>query len=211
MKGYPGLLLVLFWAQGYRREAIGSALLALGLNLDALCFFNGGPLHNLEGLLQNLSWFNRVVTHDTGNMGFSADPFNALRILSLGLHKGGMEGFLSNAADRLVQPYALGWLILGLGIWQGFSSDISHARRLLWVSVAMMWFPNVCADYKLICLLPSLFWICADKRMWTWRDYSIFICLLYVLIPKNYLFLFSDVSASCLIDPLLLTLALVAA
>jgi hypothetical protein len=63
---------------------------------------------------------------------------------------------------------------------------------------------NVCADYKLVALMLPLMALIRYEGRWTSKEFTVFTCLLFVMIPKNYVYLFSDVSASCLLDPILL-------
>jgi hypothetical protein len=207
-KGYPGLLLLLFVRRGYWQEALACGWLALGVNVGALCWFQGGITHNAEGFVAAIRLFNHVVTARNENLGFSADPYNALRIISLGVNKGGLDPAIAAACDAVTSAYIFGWVFLANAVWSAFRKDISEARRLFAVTMGMLWFPNVCADYKLLCLVPTVLLLCAQKERWCWRDYVVFLCVLYVLVPEQYLFLYSDVSVSCLIDPALLTLSL---
>lgn len=231
LKGYPLLLCPLFAARGRWRAALlapVAPVAALLLNLSALRSMRGGLVRNWTGLRLGMASFHRYYIVGLLGMHYSADPYNAIRMLEIWwsgatpiyVHTA-MMNYPYFAADRpapveLIDnlmrladcyPY-FSWAVLAACVAYTLLARAPFHRRLLAATLGMLLWPDVANDYKLLHLLPVLFFMAVSGTPWSRTDRLAFGAILLLLVPKHYYFLFSDVSVSCLVSPLLLLLLL---
>lgn len=203
LKGYPLALSGLFLAQKLWRQALLAALAAAVLNALALASLAGGFMHNWEGFTHGLWAYQKIYVEGDLGMRFCADPLDAMKISKLLFVP--ESGNASACLHWLMEHYH--WLS-GIGLMASAAyGAFSHApfhRRLLALTLAMLLFPDLCPDYRLIHLMAPLFFLCTAEEAWTSWDRLTFICIILLSMPKHYFFVLSDASISCLIDPLLL-------
>ena len=201
-KGYPVALCLL--ALPIRRyfQALLPAVVGLVLTIYAFSFLNGGYHRNVAGLRMGMQAFR--AQHVLGLLGtrYSADPYDAIRIVTL-------KWWHVMPGQALLTVYSL--LSAGFALLCVYFTLFVPAkrwRRVMAVCLVAIIFPDVAADYKLLMLLPGLLCFIAEAKV-SGRNSVVAFCLGGLLIPKNYYQFFMSyawfrVSVGSLISPVLL-------
>ncbi|HTA17483.1 MAG TPA: glycosyltransferase 87 family protein [bacterium] len=203
VKGYPAVLCLLFVKRGHWRCGMLAALVALALSLEAFACLSGGFLHNVVGLFNGLRGY--LAFSGSGNAAaFASDPYDGLLVLGFWRPE-----FLPRVLPCIATLWqaAKNFVVAGCLAYALLARAPFH-RCLLAATLGMMLVPGLIADYKLLHLLPVLFFMAVEEEPWTLPDRVAFASLLALLVSKNYYFLGPDHSVSCLINPLLLLLLL---
>jgi hypothetical protein len=204
VKIYPVALCVLFWARGQRKAAVLAVLAAFGLTVLGLVSLVGGLGPNVLGMLKGLEQYREGGIRGLMTMKYCADPYNFLRVIGIGFRAKKIS-FLSTVLPNMVRFYPVFSIPAAVAcssyaLW----STAPFHRRLLAVTLVLMLFPYAANDYKLVYLISVLWFMAVAPEPWTRLDRVAFLALCLLLIPKNYLFLYLNVSFSCLISPLLM-------
>lgn len=206
LKGFP-FAAVLLWCD--RRRALGAATAVGGLValivIPAITF-KGGIVASLRGLLDQLARYHEGYVVGVFSSHYSADWLNAARVL---LRWRGV------AFDwGTIVP----WYEFAATIWAGLLSFLTlfvlqeRWRKILAVGLIMVTFPNVANDYKLVFFLPAILEWLKSAAGNDWRSTLFGIAMALLMVPKHFYFPnANDVSSiSCVISPLLISLASVA-
>lgn len=211
MKLFPVVMLALFIADKKYKETALTILWTLLLSLICLAIFKGGLYENVMYLLQggNLANNSNIATFVGNNnlvqRGVTLFTFFKASFCQLGLINNiDMIKFLKFYKIIMIVNFLFLFLYIML------------VERELWKKVAllvfaMLLFPHISADYKLIhVFIPLFIFINAEAD----KKYDIFYTIMFsfLLIPKDYVFLnrvFSDsgtydISIGVLINPLIM-------
>ena len=199
LKGYPAIFLLFF----VERRKYLYALLAAGLSIvltgGSCLILSRGFYWNWSGFLHGLSEFHRLYVVETWSMHYSSDLYNALRILSK------IKPGLASAIAFMLKNYGLiSFIVAMVCILYFLFAESSRRLRVVAFSGALLFYPNIINDYKLIFLLLPLVFLVFDDGKWTWREILCVSCVLGLLVPKHYYVLFNDVTISCILNPLFL-------
>lgn len=204
MKGYPLGLVVVFAALGRWRCAALTVAATAALSAIALACFKGGLIVNWIGFRYGLYVFKYNYTLGMCSAHYCADPLNGMKIALRT-----WPGFAPRLVSFCVRHYA--WFgragLLACCSYTVLTKAAFH-RRLLAAVLAIMLYPNVVNDYKLINLAVALFFMATAAEPWDRGDHIRFWAVLLLLVPKNYSFISQDASISCIVSPLLLLLVL---
>jgi hypothetical protein len=197
-KGYPGIYLLLLLQRKRFRELLYALASSVVINLMAIFAF-GGITHTVAGLADGLKSFNEIYVIGNASMHYSIDFYNMAKIL----YK--IDLFPVDPSSMPSLFTAFGGVILIFSVMTFFlNSSWPFWRKIAVLTIPALFFPLIGNDYKaLLMLFPSLT-LCATKEAWTLKHYMAFLLFGLMLIPKNYIWLFDDVSISCIISPILI-------
>lgn len=199
MKGSPGVFGVLLLARRQYRAAALTAVLTLGFTVGSAALYPGGVARTVALITQNATVFRAGMVESNSSLAFNLSYFAVLKIANVVL------GIIPKAeVGRLILPYTVACLAAfvvltvllltrGGALWQ----------RVALLTLAMLLFPQMSGDYKLLhLLLPlGLFLETPPGR----RDAFYAVLFGLLLIPKAYAWLRFDVSIAVLLNPLLMT------
>jgi hypothetical protein len=201
IKGYPAFLCLVFVGRGRWRSGLLALVLAGVLSLEALFCLGGGAAHNVQGLMNGVRGYLDFSGSGNG-MAASADPNDALQIIEILRPR--LFSSLLPCIAVLCQVF-MECAAAACAVYALWSRAPFH-RCLLAATLGMMFIPNLIGDYKLLHLVPVIFFMAVEKKPWSRPDLVAFGTLLLLIVPKQYYFLRPYVSMACLIDPLLLLL-----
>lgn len=199
-KGYPGIYLLLLLESKRYRELLTALAISVALNFTALIAF-GGITHTVVGLLNGLKSFKEIYVIGNASMHYSIDFYNMAKIL----YK--IDLFPVDPVGIPSLFTLFGGMILFFSVMAFFfNTSWPFWRKVAVLTIPALFFPLIGNDYKaLLLLFPSLA-LCVTKEAWTRKHSMIFLLFGLMLIPKNYIWLFDDVSISCIISPVLIGL-----
>lgn len=203
VKGYPGFLGLLFLGRGRWRAVLLAAAVALALNAEALLRLHGGAAHNALGLMNGLRGYFGFAGSENSAPA-SADPYHALLII--GIRWPGLFPSLLPCVAVACQV-AMECAVAACAVFAMGARAPFH-RRLLAATLGMMLIPDLIADYKLLHLIPVVFFMAVSEKAWSKADLVAFGGLLFLIVPKQYCFLRDYVSMACLVNPLVLLVLL---
>lgn len=195
MKGFPVVLVLLFFIKKKYAEMLFSILLAILLTLGSLALFKGGLAANLNFLLQGQIFGAQSHFYGSANIvqrGVTLFTFFKIIFIESGwLARIDMSQFLS------------AYIKLAILSFIPLAAYIVFVEKILWKQVALLVFsmlllPHVSADYKLMHLyLPMFLFIISDD----YSDLDWFYLLVFglLMIPKDYAYFphtFSDAGAA---------------
>jgi hypothetical protein len=199
-KGYPGIyLLLLLERKRYRELSIAFAL-TVAINFITLMAL-GGISHTVAGLFDGLKSFKEIYVIGNASMHYSIDFYNMAKIL----YK--INLFPADPVKFPTLFTLFGGMVLFFSVTVFFlNASWPSWRKIAVLTIPVLFFPLIGNDYKaLLMLFPSLA-LCVTKEAWTWKHTTIFLLSGLMLVPKNYIFLFDDVSISCILNPVLIAL-----
>jgi hypothetical protein len=206
MKLYPGVFLVLF-IRDRKWKALGLTLAVTAtLTFVPLLLFRGGIVSNVSWMMDAFREFSQRST-GIGGLQHSSTLYGCIKIFFGMLYK---LGFLGVGSDFFVAfdasatiPYAVAVALLFAVICVPIVlKKVGNHAAILLLTGSMQLLPFVSYDYKLIAFyVPLAFFIARTKT----RRFDGSMAALYglLLIPKDYVFVFSDVSIAVLINSLI--------
>ena len=211
MKGYPAsFLLLLVLDRKYRSLifCIFSVIMMTGLTLYFMWY---GFDQNLNGFINNLNSYYRDYVVGGASLFASSDPYNAVRLIIIGIIKIWRKLILPNnvplsleaVSESILKIYSL--LSLSFAAIATFFVLAIHAKRWKKVTVICLIaliFPNVANDYKLCFLFPGLYLLLTENKF-SRSEKNSFALLCILMIPKSYIFI-QGKPISMLINPMLL-------
>lgn len=209
MKVYPAVFLVLLWSEKKYRQSVLTILVTLLITVGSLLVLRGGFHENLGFILSGFALNNKVFLPDNNLLLAGVSLFSVLKYL---LHSAGTALPQGLEGLGLLRAYS----VTVLAVFGFMSLYIVRIERVLWKKVAllvfaMLLFPHVSFDYKLISLfLPIYLFIKEAQPSRSDLLYAAAFGLL--LIPKNYVFLSfftftgvtNDVGIDTLLNPMIM-------
>ena len=204
LKGYPAIFLLLAMVDRRYGQIILACGIALVLTLSALAFFDGGLVHNFVGLKLGLETYRQRYVLGFGSIHYSADPYNAIRLVYEIFRRLTGSGALQSTTPLLLDIYNLASFCIAL-VFTFFVLFVpcSRWRRVMAVCLLAILFPNVANDYKLLMLLPGLCALIADAEN-AQRETRALQYVAVLMVPKHYYFILG-VSISSIISPIFLS------
>jgi hypothetical protein len=199
IKGYPALLVLVFFVHRRYWSGILSVTLAVLLSVVSLCLFQNGLDVNWVGLKIGLANFKSYYVIGNGSTHYSADFHNAIKIMDTLV--GPVFSFPVGEVLAIWFTRVFSFPLLVISVAYFVLVRRLFHRRLTVLFLAMIAYPNVINDYKLTLLLIPLFCLVISDEEWGVRDRTAAGFMICLLIPKNYYFIYSDVSISCLLSP----------
>jgi len=213
MKLYPILFLVLFLIKKRYRETFVTVGLVAILTLLPLFIFKGGFVANLNIVLAGSNiGSNPVFSLFLDNNNFILRSLSLFTFIKVVLYEMNSIDIVNMAVFSKVYS-AAGALLIALSM-----AYVLFVEKELWkqaaiVVFAMLLFPHVSGDYKLIhVFIPLVLFINHGMKSSADKYYAVLFALL--LIPKDY-YIFtnlvsdsgaSDISLSVLLNPLIMML-----
>ena len=166
---------------------------------------------NLNGFINNLNSYYRDYVVGGASLFASSDPYNAVRLIIIGIIKIWRKLILPNnvplsleaVSESILKIYSL--LSLSFAAIATFFVLAIHAKRWKKVTVICLIaliFPNVANDYKLCFLFPGLYLLLTENKF-SRSEKNSFALLCILMIPKSYIFI-QGKPISMLINPMLL-------
>ena len=211
-KLYPAVYLVIFLRDRKYSNIAWTLFLVLVLSFFSLSVFQGGVIGSIENMFHAFGEFNVRMMGMEG-VHHNASIYGIVKILAIGLLKAfprHREWFpqMFDFENYIYLPYAV-FAFVSFAAVSFFlvKRRVSNHECWLVLTVLMILLPNVSHDYKLINLLiPLLFFFMEKDDGPKIVTYAVLYGLL--LIPKDYVILFRDVSIASLINPVLLIILL---
>ncbi len=207
MKLYPAVFLMLFLSEKRYKEFMLTSLLCLLLTVISLFLFEGGFIANLKFVLSGFGISGNYNLANNNVMQSGVGLFSMVKALLIST--GAIETVNMATINRI---YVLSVMVT----FCGMLAFIFLARVELWkkaalLTFAMLLFPQISGEYKLLHLYVPMFLFINNKHS-SKSDmvYSVIFGLL--LIPKNY-YIFpsivsdsgtADISIRVVLNPLLM-------
>ena len=235
MKGFPVLLLPLFWAKKRFKEFFYCIGFSFLLTIVPLVMAKGGIIPNILCFLKHLGNYFSVMAINNGGLGFGSSLFGIVKFIIFWLngcfklfpHQIGDTAFYFYSFLVSENNYIYGLVSRALGIFTPIAGILTLLviiyvifvekefwKQVLLLIICTIIFTPVSGDYKLLHLyIPMWLFIKSENKSKSDWIYAILFGL--ILIPKNYLqFIEPSVpnsffSISIVIDPLILTIMLV--
>jgi hypothetical protein len=203
LKIYPVLFAIIYLKDRRYRELILAACYTMLLTLGSLAILDGGVVDNIKGFIE--------VMH------LSADT---LKTDWLWAHRGSSSFFSS---WRLFAAFHVGDSAVALcEHWYPFLSTIFGLCSLLFVFYRKLEFwqlaaiivclvtglPTVSNDYRLTLLLPVIVLMNSAEMTGSMVLQTMFLCVAFLLVPKNIFYLHEDIGVSSMISGMILLLLL---
>lgn len=214
MKFYPGIFVILYLVRRQYRPMFAVGITTGLLSLLCASFYPGGAVTTFKNMSANMNEFKQAFIVGNSGMPFSCSYFGLIKVL-MRIYNNTVVTLADNYQNvslltpkisSLTLPYTITCLVL----FSLICLYLLFRERTLWKQVAlltfaMLLFPVVSFDYKLIHLLfPLMFFITADECENDDRSYALIFGLL--LIPKAYYWFMGSVSISVILNPLLMTM-----
>lgn len=200
MKGYPLAFLLLTIADRKYWLSMWTIFVAIGLTVLSLLYFNGGFIHNLTGWMNGLKSYNELYVFGFSSIYYSADPYNGLRyILSSLLNR------LLNNDERylLLSIYNIVSFIFAiLCVIFILCTNVMLWRKVMAVCLLAILFPNIAIHYKLLLLLPGLFYLFIEGE--DGKNLNDSIKGISVLMVSKSYFYFTGISIGSAINPIIM-------
>lgn len=198
MKIYPAGFVALLVARRLYSRAAAVLVLAALLTLGSAAALSGGPTRSLNGFLLTLSAFDKFYVVGDSSLHYSTDPYNGLRAVSVCLGWGLPGPNFRRVYDVLSFFTALVCVLFVV------LAKLPAWRRTSILGTALLLFPKVANDYKLLVLLPSMIQFLVEQAPSGPRERAFFTLGLLLLIPKHYFFWKEAIGLSCVLSPILL-------
>jgi hypothetical protein len=194
MKLYPGVFVVLFYADKKYKNIIYTGILVLALSVLSAAVMEGGIQASLQGLQNNLGLFKEAYMRSVMGLHFNTSLYGAITIL------GNKFTFLS-----IVIKY---YTVIALIAFALISLFIVLKEKEFWKRVSLLVFmmlllPQVTFDYKMIHLYIALM-LFLNSHKQSQHDMLYAILFGLILIPKDYLIIQPDISIAVFLNPLLM-------
>ena len=211
IKGYPAVFFLLLVFNGKFKSMIFCSLLTLLLTVAPLYFMWDGFERNLNGFQSNLNLYYQYYVIGGGSLFASSDPYNATRLIYIGVTKFFIKIFsLATAPSRLD---LISSTILSIYTMVSSTFAIVTAffvlmvpttrwKRVTGICLIAILFPNVANDYKLCMLFPGLYVFLLDGTN-IYEEKTSFLIFCLLMIPKSYFFI-DGKPISMVLNPLLL-------
>jgi hypothetical protein len=185
-KIYPAVFIVLLITEKKYKAAIKTGFLVIFFTLVSLLLFKGGFVKNFDYIFGFVQGINNYITNNIAvQRGVSL--FTALKISIIELGWINSVDFNNILRIYMISVFSM-FAVLCCLMW--YFSFKTWEKVFLLVS-AMLLFPHMSADYKLIFMYLPL-WFLVNENSSSRIDYLYLAAIGVLLIPKNY-FLLQDV------------------
>lgn len=200
MKGFPLAFLLLLVLDRRYLQVLTAVVLTLGLTVVSAMSLAGGISRTIAGLQFGMGTFQAEYVIKNGSLHYSTDLFN---LLKLGSKSGSLYGWWMYDPAAMLLPYHTVILVIALLVaFFVLLVPTRPWRRVYAICLLILVFPDVANDYKLLMLLPGVLFL-IDEPGETRLARRVLVLTALLLIPKHYVFLRSDISISCIINPIL--------
>lgn len=201
MKLYPAVFGVLFLADRKWKPLMLTAAASLGLTVAGAALLDGGIAASIDGLRNNLLLFKSTYLNTVHGLQHNSSIYVPTVIVASKL-----SAIRSYSA---IYPYLAILLFLAAAAYTAYREKV-YWKRVAILSFMMILLPQISYDYKLIHLfLPLLLFLGSADRSRLDPAYAAIFGLL--LIPKDYYYLFADVSINGSLNALLMSTLIVMA
>ncbi len=210
MKGYPGIFSLLFLSNKRYEDFFIFIAATLGLTVLSLVLFKGPILTNLSLLLRNLNGFNDQLMLSNLSMQHNSSLYEFFKTFYLMTQRIPWNPYYPTCT--ITTGY---YSIIALILLTGISIYVIFYEKILWrqltvLTTSILLLPQIALDYRqLLLFLPIYYFVNANDTFH--RQQELFYTILFglLLIPKNYVFLYGEISISNALNTiLLLTLTL---
>ncbi|MEJ7740623.1 MAG: glycosyltransferase family 87 protein [Chitinophagaceae bacterium] len=209
MKLYTGVFIILYLKEKKYKEAFFILLFCGVLSVLSMLSFDGGFLVNLQAMLAGFKSFN--YRYVESGYGFHHNhsmfiAFKLLYVLAIKFSTGGYLNLKPEAINSLLPFYSiLTFVLFGLIVFYVLRKNLPAWMNIFLLTSAILLFPHVSFDYKLIFVYLPLLYFLKEKRIFT-NDLLYAAGFGLLLIPHNYIYFFHDVSISTFIYPAVIML-----
>jgi hypothetical protein len=208
MKLYPAVFLVILLKDKRFKELFFVLLYVALLSFVSLALFQGGFRYNIKSALMITNVFNSTYSGVEG-IHWGVSFYGALKLTLFALYKiingRGVSSDLFHMIDKIAFPI---YLSVCLVVFTLISYLIVTVKSKPWqvvtiLLIMMVGFPNVSFDYKLLYfIIPTIMLIEASEE----KALLSAILLALLLVPKDYIFIYNDISVAVLINPAIMLL-----
>lgn len=188
MKIYPAVFIMLFIKEKRWKECIAFVLLTIALTFFALALFKTqGVSNNFHLFMEIYARMNETFVIGDRVLDYSSSLFQFLKIIIWYLPPYYHHLELYQQFIKHLQPY---YFLFCMVAFLFISAYILFIEKIMWkkvmlLTLAVILFPYVSADYKLIFLfIPFLLFVTTAKEEKYDRLYTVLFAFLF--IPKNY-------------------------
>lgn len=209
MKLYPAVFIFLFFKEKKYKEIVITIAATLCITVLSLMSYQGGFVENLQGMQSVLQGFNQSYSGAAG-LQHNVSYYGVLKLVTVGyyyvaqgIHDGATASVLANEVLKI--PYMfLVLLLFAFIVFHVLKYEQTLWKNVYLLSAAMILFPQVSFDYKLIHILIPIILFLQDE---SWTPFSKGYLVLFgiMLIPNNYLYIKGDISIAVIVYPIIMT------
>lgn len=204
VKLFPGILAILLLKKKKYHAFLLIPVLSILVNIGALFLFKSPVELSLRGMIDGERyWFETYVFNSSnilgGGLAYSSGIFNVIKFI-----------FINNNLSFWVNFYSIAAVILGIFVtYVVIFREKDFVRSVYLLTALLIILPHMSGDYRLMYIFIPLIYLVAQNKRYGFVEWSMFIVMLLVLIPKHYYFLFANVSISVLLNPALISFPII--
>lgn len=203
MKFYPIIFMTIFLLDKKYTLILKGIVLVFLITFVSLYSFSGEIGETYRNLLEGQKYFkDTYILSTSGGLAYNSSLF--------GILKGACVSTKTFITVEDLEFLSLIYFFVVIALYIGLIVFMLRKKLKKWeivtiITFSMILFPYVSFDYKLLFVfIPIFYYLCEESN--SDLDYIIIVLFSLLLIPKNFYFLFSNISISVVLNPLAMLL-----
>ncbi|MDD2828637.1 MAG: glycosyltransferase 87 family protein [Sulfuricurvum sp.] len=199
MKFYPIIFLTLFLLDKKYTVMVKTILLTSLITLISMYSFSGELNETYKNILLGQQFFkDNYVLADFGGLAYNNSLFGILKFVNLAMKK--VIG---------IKLLSLVYFITVISIYSSlvyfmWRKNLKRWEKITIITFSMLLFPFVSFDYKLLFVFIPIFYFIREEDTHHTMGMIPIVLFALLLIPKNFYFIYANISISILLNPLIM-------